>query len=78
MLRKRKCDEFDAARSGIDCPAAIVSGSAENADCVSRAQALASELPNGRAQTVEAAAHFLPLEQPEALAALIRSQAEAA
>ena len=75
---RRWVDGFDAARSGIDCPAAIVSGSAENADCVSRAQALASALPNGRAQTVEAAAHFLPLEQPEALAALIRSQAEAA
>jgi pimeloyl-ACP methyl ester carboxylesterase len=75
---RRWVDGFDAAGSGIDCPAAIVSGSAENADCVSRAQALASALPNGRTQTVEAAAHFLPLEQPDALAALIRSHAEAA
>lgn len=74
---RRWVDGFDAARSGIDCPAAIVSGSAENADCVSRAHALASALPNGRARTVEAAAHFLPLEQPDALAALIRSHAEA-
>lgn len=71
-------DDFDAAGSGIDCPVAIVSGSAENPECVSRAEALAEALPNGSTTTVEAAAHFLPLEQPEALATLIRSHVEAA
>ena len=71
-------DAFDATASGIDCPVAIVSGSAENEDCVARATTLADALSKGSAETVEAAAHFLPLEQPEALAALIKTHAEAA
>ena len=71
-------DAFDAAACGIECPVTVVSGAAENADCVARSEALASALANGRSSTIEAAAHFLPLEQPEALAAQIRSAAEAA
>ncbi len=71
-------DAFDAGASEIDCPVAVVSGAAENADCVTRAEALASALANGSTRTVDAAAHFLPLEQPDALAAVIRSAAEAA
>ena len=71
-------DAFDAAGCGIECPVTVVSGAAENADCVARAEALASALANGRSSTIEAAAHFLPLEQPEALADRIRSAAEAA
>ena len=71
-------DAFDATTSGIDCPVAIVSGSAENEACVARAVALADAFANGSTSTVEAAAHFLPLEQPDALAALIRTGAEAA
>jgi len=62
--------------SGISCPAAIVSGSAENADCVARAEALAGQLAQGSTATVDAAAHFLPLEQPAALAQEIRRIAE--
>ena len=71
-------DAFDARASGIDCPVAIVSGAAENQACVARALALADSLSKGSTETVEAAAHFLPLEQPDALAALIRAAAEAA
>jgi pimeloyl-ACP methyl ester carboxylesterase len=59
---------------GITCPATIVSGAAENVDCVARAKALAGELSSGRTDTVEAAAHFLPLEQPAALAAVIKAE----
>ncbi len=71
-------DAFDAAASGIDCPVTIVSGAAEHAACVARAEALADALAHGSAETIDAAAHFLPLEQPEALAAEIRRVAEAA
>ena len=56
----------------------IVSGAAENADCVARAEALAGALAQGSTATIDGAAHFLPLEQPEALAAEIRRVAEAA
>lgn len=68
--------DFDA--SGIDCPTSVVSGSSENSDCVTRAEALAARLPACETKTIEAAAHFLPLEQPAALAAEIRRVAEAA
>ena len=71
-------EAFDARASGIDCPVAIVSGAAENEACVARAVALAGSLSKGSTETVEDAAHFLPLEQPVALAALIRTAAEAA
>ncbi len=62
----------------IDCPVAIVSGSAEDAACRARAERLAESLPTSRISEIEAAAHFLPLEQPEALAARIEEIAEAA
>lgn len=68
--------DFDA--NGIDCPTSVVSGSSENSDCVTRAEALAARLPACETKTIEAAAHFLPLEQPAALAAEIRRVAEAA
>ena len=64
--------------AAIDCPAIIVSGAAENTDCVARAEELAGKLSSGQTATVEAAAHFLPLEQPATLAAEIRRVAEAA
>ncbi len=59
---------------GIDCPATIVIGTSENTDCLARAETLAGQLSSGRTATVEAAAHFLPLEQPAALAALIAAE----
>jgi len=68
--------DFDAKE--IDCPTSIVSGRSENSDCVTRAEALAARLPSCETKTIEAAAHFLPLEQPAALAAEIRRVAEAA
>ncbi len=71
-------DAFDAASCGIECPVAVVSGAAEDAGCVARAEALAGGLANASTASVDGAAHFLPLERPEALAALIRSHAEAA
>ena len=71
-------DAFDARASGVDCPVAVVSGAAENTDCVGRAEALAEALANASTETVDAAAHFLPLEQPIALASVIRNAAEVA
>lgn len=70
-------DAFQAG-AGIDCPVEIVLGSAENAACVARAERLAGSLAHATTATVDAAAHFLPLEQPEALAREIRRIAEAA
>ncbi|MEM9174320.1 MAG: alpha/beta hydrolase [Myxococcota bacterium] len=71
-------DDFDAATCGIDRPVVVVSGAAEDEACVARAEALASALPGGSTCTLEGAAHFLPLERPDALAALIKTRAEAA
>lgn len=70
--------DFDATSTGIERPVAVVSGAAEPPDCVARAEALAAALPAGTTATVAGAAHFLPLEQPLALAAEIRRVAEAA
>jgi len=73
-------DDFTKAGdvSGLDCPIAIVSGSAENEACRARAEQLAETLPKAQTTRIEGAAHFLPLEQPEALAAEISRIAEAA
>ena len=71
-------DAFDSKASGIDCPVVVVTGAAEDTGCVARAEALAGSLAQARTTTVEGAAHFLPLEQPAALAQEIRRIAEAA
>lgn len=68
---------FDAKTSGIDCPITVFCGTAEEADAVERGEALATSFAAGSTATVEAAAHFLPLEQPAALAAEIRRVVEA-
>lgn len=70
-------DDFDAG-TGLECPVAIVSGGAENEGCVAGAEALAGSFARATTARVDAAAHFLPLEQPEALAGEIRRIAEAA
>ena len=62
----------------IDCPIGIVSGSAENEACRARAEGLTQAFPKAQTARIEGAAHFLPLEQPDALAAEIRRVAEAA
>lgn len=71
-------EAFRGAESELDCPVAILSGAAEDAACVARATELAAALPGSSTATVEAAAHFLPLEQPAALAREILRVAEAA
>ena len=70
-------DAFDPAHSEIDCAVLAIAGASENTDCVNRAKALTSALPKGGTSSIEAAAHFLPLEQPAALAREIRAFAEA-
>ena len=51
---------------------------AEDEACVARATDLAVTLPGSSTATIEAAAHFLPLEQPAALAREILRIAESA
>lgn len=63
--------------NGIDCPVAIVRGASENEASRSRAESLASSLASASIAEIAGAAHFLPLEQPQALAAEIRRVAEA-
>jgi len=70
-------DSFDGG-GGISCPIRIVSGTAESAACRSRAEALKGSLPTASIAEIEGAAHFLPLEQPEALANEIQRAREAA
>ncbi|MEE8166973.1 MAG: alpha/beta hydrolase, partial [Myxococcota bacterium] len=64
------CDSFDPVDDGnsVTCPTRIVGGSAESEDCRERADDLARSLTQASVALVEGAAHFLPLEKPEALA----------
>jgi pimeloyl-ACP methyl ester carboxylesterase len=67
-----------AGWGGIACPVAIVSGAQENEACRARAEALRGPLGQASTFEVEGAAHFLPLEKPEDLAAEIQRLMEAA
>jgi pimeloyl-ACP methyl ester carboxylesterase len=75
---RRWADAFEAdlAESAheIDRPARVVCGTAEHADCRERAEQLAHVL-GAHFTPIPHAAHLLPLEQPEALAAEIRTLA---
>ena len=62
----------------IDCPTRIVCGEAEHAESRERAESLAGRCTQSTLADVADAAHFLPLEQPAALAAEILKIAEAA
>ena len=72
-------DAFDPADDGgsVLCPTRIVDGSAEPEAARERAAALAGSLTQASVTTIDGAAHFLPLEKPEALANEIRLVAEA-
>jgi pimeloyl-ACP methyl ester carboxylesterase len=63
--------------SSVVCPVKVVSGSAESGDCLERADELARALPHASVVVIEGAAHFLPLEKPEALVKEIQLLAEA-
>ena len=64
--------------SAISCPTRIVSGSAEDERCRERAQGLTDSLAEASSIDIAGAAHFLPLENPQALAAEIRRITEVA
>ena len=72
-------DLSDLSEDGgsIACPVRVVSGSAESGDCLERADELARALPQASVVMIEGAAHFLPLEKPEALVKEIQLLAEA-
>jgi pimeloyl-ACP methyl ester carboxylesterase len=61
-------NDYDSA-----CPVLIASGDAENENHRRRAEELGSTLSNASSGVIADAAHFLPLEQPSALAAEVRS-----
>jgi pimeloyl-ACP methyl ester carboxylesterase len=63
--------------SSVACPTRIVRGSAETERCLELADKLAGSLAQASMVEFEGAAHFLPLEKPEALANEIRLIAEA-
>ncbi|MBW2424427.1 MAG: alpha/beta hydrolase [Deltaproteobacteria bacterium] len=60
------------------CETRIVLGEAEPEDCRDRAMALAAGWTRASQVTIEKAAHFLPIEQPAALASEVLRLAEAA
>ena len=73
--------DWSAAHSdalAIDCLTRIVRGEAEHAQARERAETLAGRCANSALEEIADAAHFLPLEQPLALAAEILKTAEAA
>lgn len=69
-------DAFDrkggTALDGVRCPVRIVSGGAESDSVRERSEQLARVSASSSTHVVEGAAHFLPLENPAALASLIR------
>jgi pimeloyl-ACP methyl ester carboxylesterase len=71
-------DASKAARGAITCPVRVVNGDSETEDRRRRAGQLAHALANAELVTLADAAHFLPLEQPAALATEIRRLQEAA
>ena len=75
---RRWSDSFNPVDDGrsVTCPTRIVGGSAESEDCRERADELAHSLSQASVAMVEGAAHFLPLEKPEALSKEIRQIAD--
>lgn len=67
---------FDGG-AGISCPVALVTGASEDSVCRDRALRFADSLTSVSVCEIDGAAHFLPLEQPVALAHEIRRIAEA-
>ena len=66
--------ENGARKNGtIACPVRIISRSAEDESSRERVARLATELSGASAHVIENAAHFLPLENPDALAREIRA-----
>jgi pimeloyl-ACP methyl ester carboxylesterase len=57
----------------VTCPVLVVAGAEDGLVPAAHAEVYAAELPNARLEVVDQAAHWLPLEQPEVLAALIRA-----
>jgi pimeloyl-ACP methyl ester carboxylesterase len=76
---RRWSDAFDPSKEGsaVTCPTRIVGGSAESEGCRERAENLARALGQAPVSLIEGAAHFLPLEKPQALAKEISLIAEA-
>jgi pimeloyl-ACP methyl ester carboxylesterase len=77
---RRWSDEFREADrpNPIECPTRIVCGSSEAAESRDRSNELAAGLTRASVAEIEGAAHFLPLEKPQALVSEIRQIAEAA
>ena len=77
----RNCDGEDEADSGVNAwshladiavPATVACGSLDATFLIERARELATRLPNGRYAELPGVAHQPYLEQPEAVASLIR------
>jgi pimeloyl-ACP methyl ester carboxylesterase len=56
----------------ISAPTLVVRGASDGLVPAAHAETYAAEIPNARLVVVDEAAHWLPLEQPERLAALVR------
>src|SRR6266511_2078053 len=56
----------------ISAPTLVVAGAQDGLVPLAHAETYAAEIPGARLEVVEGAAHWLPFEQPEALAALVR------
>jgi len=65
------------ANGGIETPIRIACGASESDDARARAEALATSLASATFVEIDGAAHFLPIEKPEALAREIGLIAEA-
>ncbi|MGW8394261.1 alpha/beta fold hydrolase [Pseudoduganella sp. HUAS MS19] len=65
--------EADADRlSGIQCPTLVVAAAEDQLRSAEEARELADGIPGAKLVTVPDAGHLIPLEQPQALASLLR------
>ena len=62
----------------VTVPVLVVAGAQDGLVPRAHAETYAAELPDARLEVVEGAAHWLPLEQPQELAALVRAFAPVA
>jgi pimeloyl-ACP methyl ester carboxylesterase len=57
----------------VTAPTLVVAGAQDTLVPLAHAETYAAEIPNARLEVIEGAAHWLPLEKPEELAALVRA-----
>lgn len=69
------CDSFNVIErvNQINCPTLVISGEQDKMTTVRSNQYLASQIPNARLELIPGAGHMVMIEQPNAVASLLRN-----